>query len=84
MSWALDTVVKQGNSEIVKLLLDNGADPNKLSQGGLSIVYSSTLANAVKMINYDVIEMLLRANANPNFCPPKNNDVRTVLFLPPC
>ena len=83
MSWALDTtVVKQGNSEIVKLLLDNGADPNKLSQGGRSIVYSSTLANAVKMINYDVIEMLLRANANPNFCPPKH--VRTVLFLPPC
>ena len=81
MSRALDRVVVQGNSEMVKLLLDNGADPNKLEH----IVYSSTLASAVKMINYDVIEMLLRANANPNFCPPKhNNDVRTVLFLPPC
>ena len=83
MSRALDRVVVQGNSEIVKLLLDNGADPNKLDHWR-RIVYSSTLASAVKTINYDVIEMLLRANANPNFCPPKNNDVRIVLFLPPC
>ena len=83
MSRALDRVVVQGNSEIVKLLLDNGADPN-LDHCRYNIVYSSTLASAVETINYGVIEMLLRANANPNFCPPKNNDVRTVLFLPPC
>ena len=80
-SKALDEVVSTGNSEIVQFLLDNGTNPNYKYYWT-----QSPLKVAIRNGNYNLIEMLLRANADPNFCPSKDDiPVRTVtvLLMPP-
>jgi ankyrin repeat protein len=60
LEYPLHIAMKTKNMEIIKLLLDNGADPN------LSLGYgSSLLVNAVKENNTELVKLLLEKRANP-------------------
>jgi len=56
---ALSYAVDQGNSELVKLLLDSGADPNARAEQGLT-----PIVRAVE--NREILDMLIQAKADPN------------------
>lgn len=71
LKYKADTNIKDNNNlaplayaktiKMMKLLLDNGADPNIVTNKGNTILHNVTKTNNLKGIEY-----LLRANANPN------------------
>jgi ankyrin repeat protein len=54
-----------GHAPLVSLLLDHGADPNRLNDRG-----QSPLAGVVFKNEKDVIELLLEAGADPDIGQP--------------
>uniref|UniRef100_A0A1X7TKV3 Uncharacterized protein n=1 Tax=Amphimedon queenslandica TaxID=400682 RepID=A0A1X7TKV3_AMPQE len=61
---ALIVSARGGHYEIVKVLLDNGADPN-LDQE--LFYFNSPLIEAAAKGHYQVVELLLTKGADPNF-----------------
>jgi len=56
---------ENGNTETVKLLLDNGADPNTVNSRGTSILATASWrSNSTS--NLETVKLLLDYNANPN------------------
>lgn len=60
-STPLITAIQQKNDNIVRLLLDNGADPNKADRDSLE-----PLKEAVRLRQYDIVRSLLGAGADPS------------------
>ena len=60
----LDTAILKDNLEIVKLILDAGADPNSM-HGNLGSALHIALCT-VREYQYEMIELLLKYGANPN------------------
>jgi len=63
----------KGHTEIVKLLLANGADANKMDKDG-----DTSLHSASEEDNAGIVEILLKAGADPN---KANNKGETPLFV---
>lgn len=67
---ALHRAVIEGKSSLLNLILNTGIDANLEDENGIT-----PLLYAIRLKNYDFIEILLNNNANPNFasakvCPP--------------
>jgi ankyrin repeat protein len=60
-----------GDAVRVKMLLDNGVDPNATTGDGRTALYLATLAEN----NFDVIQLLLSKGANPNKKSVNGNSV---------
>ncbi len=69
----LTAAAQYGQVEVVRLLIDNGADPN-LHDGGSEFPQQTPLATAAAQGHLDVCRVLLEAGANPNL-PTNPNDV---------
>ena len=61
---------KKGNFEIVKLLLDKGADPNLPNEQG-----ELPLVEAGKKGNFDIVKLLLDQGANPELKDNKSMNI---------
>lgn len=57
-----------GNIEIVRYLLDKGANPNVISDNGVT-----SLMFAAQNGSYEIVELLLNSNADPNIVPYDGN-----------
>ena len=57
----LHTAIEQERADLVCYFLDKGSDPNSVNSNG-----DSPLVLALRTRNVDVIQLLLRAGANPN------------------
>jgi len=83
----LATAVNNRKTNLVKLLLEKGADPN--ARATTSLMPRSVLADAVMMGQTDVAKELVRAGANPNVCSNEDaggkcaSDGLPVIFLAP-
>ena len=53
---------RKGDMEIVQMLIDAGADPNRIS----AYKNSGPLVDALKTKHYNVVRFLIKAGANPN------------------
>jgi ankyrin repeat protein len=62
----LDTAILKDNLEIVKIILDAGADPSAM-HGNLGTALHIALCT-VREYQYDMIELLLKYGADPNHC----------------
>ncbi|HHS95864.1 MAG TPA: hypothetical protein ENJ45_04675, partial [Phaeodactylibacter sp.] len=67
----LHFAIKNGNSEIVELLLDEGADPDLFQDGKSALMY------AIKHKKEKVVEMLLNRSVNVNL---RNHRQQTALY----
>lgn len=63
----LAAAISTENSDIVKLLLNEGADPNSEEPGGETRAWSC-LMHASYLGHYEIVKMLLDAGADPNIC----------------
>jgi ankyrin repeat protein len=59
---ALSEAACQGHIDVVKFLLENGADPNALNDNGRSPLWRASFNGHV-----EVVQALLEAGANPQF-----------------
>ena len=59
--------IKQHNVKIAKLLLENGADPNRLDPVADVM---TPLQSACQVKHQDMVELLLSHDSNPNFFAP--------------
>jgi ankyrin repeat protein len=80
----LETAIRRGNEEIVKLLMEHGADPNqrRLNRFGL---YASPLEVAVRFAKPNIVNILLENDADPHQRYSNNNPLlfeAMVNFLP--
>ena len=57
-----------GHTDVVKLLLDNGAQPNCQNQSGCTPLYS-----AVRLDHKEIVHLLLEAGAKPDHAPSLNS-----------
>ena len=63
---------QNGYKEVVKLLLDNGADPNKAASGGEKWTRTPLLVASSKG-HKDVVQLLLNEGADPNMVDREGN-----------
>ncbi|KAJ7114796.1 hypothetical protein C8R44DRAFT_629654, partial [Mycena epipterygia] len=61
----LQAVSYTGKEDIIKLLLENGADPDMPTENNCS-TYGTVLKAAVYNGNLDVVKLLLDSGADPN------------------
>jgi len=70
---ALCAAAKRGHGKVVKILLDNGADPNGSGDGGVPLYL------ACRHPSLRTIELLLDAGADPNGCGGSGSRAETPL-----
>ncbi len=70
---ALCTAARRGHGNVIKVLLDNGADPNGPGAGGLPLYV------ACREPKLRILELLLDAGADPNGCPGSGSRGETPL-----
>ena len=58
---ALFWAIARGHNDIVKLLLDNGADVSQVDQNGLTVIYA-----AASWGNIEALQLLMAHGASPN------------------
>jgi ankyrin repeat protein len=68
----LGDAVRNGHFEIVKHLLDHGADPNAKTEGWPSLVHAAWLGRC------EIVSLLLEAGANVNLRQLAGRNTRTL------
>lgn len=69
----LITLIEEGNSEMIKLILDTGGDPNVKDSKG-----DTALMVAIRAGNLEIVKLLMEAGADPNI---ENAKGKAALFL---
>ena len=78
-SAPLHMAIEKGHTDVVKILLDGGADPNKRTGTRPPLVLAVYKAHVANSEPSEVIELLLHAGADPN--EPDTETGNTPLFL---
>ncbi|MBI5237044.1 MAG: ankyrin repeat domain-containing protein [Deltaproteobacteria bacterium] len=78
-NWALRTAAWEGHAEIVRILLDNGADVNAEDK----TMGDSVLSNAVMKGHVDITRLLLDRGANANYRNHEMSVLHQAILLTP-